>query len=89
MDTWQDPSVASLPARSIRSHREPQPRQDYRRLSTGLRIIAAAEDPAGLGASERLRTRIHHVQTGERSADIASLMHGALAATGSLLTRLL
>jgi flagellin-like hook-associated protein FlgL len=88
MGTRQESSVATTTGRNVASRSVWERDDSYGRLSTGLRIVPAAEDPAGLGGSERLRARIHHVQSGRRGADLVSLMQGALDATGCLLKRL-
>ncbi len=63
-----------------------------RQLSTGLRIVTAADDPAGLAISERLRSKIRSLETAQRNASdgISAVQIGeaALAETGDLLIRI-
>jgi flagellin len=42
---------------------------NFSRLSSGLRIAAAADDAAGLGISERMRAQIRSLQQARRNAD--------------------
>ncbi|MGE3175472.1 MAG: flagellin [Planctomycetota bacterium] len=64
----------------------------YRRLSTGLRISTAADDPAGLAMSERLRAQIRSLDQASRNAqDGVSLVRtaeGALDEVSSMMGRL-
>ncbi len=66
--------------------------QRFRRLATGLRINSAADDPAGLAMSERLRSQIRSLEAGRRNAlDGVSLVQtaeGALNEVGNILQRL-
>jgi flagellin len=65
---------------------------NFRRLASGLRIARAADDPAGLGISERMRGQIRSLGQAERNtADGTSLVQtaeGALNETNSNLLRL-
>lgn len=65
---------------------------NFRRLASGLRIARAADDPAGLGISERMRGQIRSLAQAERNtADGTSLVQtaeGALNETNSNLIRL-
>ena len=62
------------------------------RISTGLRINRAADDPAGLGISERMRAQIRGLNQASRNAqDGISLLNvadGALQETHAILHRL-
>lgn len=62
------------------------------RISTGLRINRAADDPAGLGISERMRAQIRGLKQASRNAqDGISLLNvadGALQETHAILHRL-
>jgi flagellin len=66
--------------------------QNYKRLSSGLRVAVAADDPAGLGISERMRSQIRSLGQASRNAqDGASLVQtaeGALAEVNNNLTRM-
>lgn len=64
----------------------------YRRLSTGLRIAGAADDPAGLAMSERLRAQVRSLDQAKRNAldglSLAQTGEGALNEVSSMLIRL-
>ncbi len=66
--------------------------KSFRRLSTGLRIAVASDDPAGLAVSERLRSQIRSLGQAQRNAnDTISLVQvgeGALNEVSNMLTRL-
>ena len=65
---------------------------NYRRLSSGLRIASAADDAAGLGISERMRSQIRSLgQNGRNAQDGISLTQtaeGALNEVSSNLIRM-
>jgi flagellin len=65
---------------------------NYRRLSSGLRVAQAADDPAGLGISERMRAQIRSLgQAGRNAQDGVSLVQsaeGALAEVHANLDRM-
>jgi flagellin len=65
---------------------------NFQRLSSGLRVASAADDPAGLGISERLRSQIRSLGQASRNAqDGASLVQtaeGALSEVNTTLTRM-
>ncbi len=67
-------------------------RVNFRRLSSGLRINAAADDAAGLAISERFTSQIRGLtQAGRNASDGISLTQvaeGALQATTSVLQRM-
>ena len=64
----------------------------FAKLSSGLRIVSAADDAAGLGISERMRSEIRSLQMAQRnSQDGISLVQtaeGALAEVSSNLIRM-
>ncbi len=66
--------------------------KSFRRLSTGLRIAVASDDPAGLAVSERLRSQVRSLGQAQRNAnDTISLVQvgeGALNEVSNMLTRL-
>lgn len=61
------------------------------RLSSGLRIDSAADDPAGLAISEKMRAQIRGLETAKRSAQdgisVIQTAEGALYETHSMLHR--
>ena len=65
---------------------------NYRRLSTGLRISTAADDAAGLAISERLRSQVRSLEQAKRNANdgisLVQTAEGALNEVSSILTRL-
>lgn len=66
--------------------------QNFRKLSTGLRITTAADDAAGLAISERLRSQVRSLAQNKRNANdgisLVQTAEGALNETGSLLIRM-
>ena len=64
----------------------------FRRLSTGLRIATAADDPAGLAMSERLRAQVRSLEQARRNAQDGISMvqtgEGALNEVSSILIRM-
>ena len=65
---------------------------NFRRLSTGLRISTAADDAAGLAISERLRSQVRSIEQAKRNANdgisFVQTAEGALNEVSSILTRL-
>jgi len=65
---------------------------NFSRLSSGLRIARASDDPAGLGVSERMRAKIRSLsQAGRNGLDGVSLVQtaeGAMHEATSSLTRM-
>ena len=65
---------------------------NFRRLSTGLRISSAADDAAGLAISERLRSQVRSLEQSKRNANdgisLVQTAEGALNEVSSILTRL-
>ena len=64
----------------------------YRRLSSGLRIAIAADDAAGLGISERMRTQIRSHNAALRNAQdgiaLVQTAEGALSEVNNILARM-
>ena len=65
---------------------------NYRRLSTGLRIVSASDDAAGLAISERMRAQIHSLSQAQRNANdgisLAQVGEGAMNEVSAILIRL-
>ncbi len=65
---------------------------NFARLSSGLRIATSADDAAGLGISERMRSQIRSFGAASRNAQdgvsLAQTAEGALNETSSNLTRM-
>ena len=59
--------------------------RNYARLSSGLRIASAADDAAGLGISERMRSQIRSLgQAGRNALDGISMVQAAESAVGEI-----
>ena len=65
---------------------------NFRRLSTGLRIANAADDAAGLAISERLRSQIRSFEQAQRNSNdgisLIQTAEGSLVESNSILIRL-
>ena len=65
---------------------------NFRRLSTGLRISTAADDAAGLAISERLRSQVRSLEQSKRNANdgisLVQTAEGGLNEVSSILIRL-
>ncbi|NNL68108.1 MAG: flagellin FliC [Myxococcales bacterium] len=85
-------NVASLNAQRNLARTSLALRKTFERLSSGLRINRAADDPAGLALSEGLRARIRSMEQAERNAldgiSLVQVGEGALAETADLLIRM-
>ena len=82
---------AMFAARQMGIH-EQEMSQSLQRLSSGYRINSAADDPAGLGISERMRAEITGLQQAQRNAatgmDMLDTAEGSLTEVHSMLNRL-
>lgn len=85
-------NIFSMTAQKNLANHSNQLQSSFARLSSGLRIVSAADDPAGLGISERMRSEIRSLQMAQRNAqDGVSLVQtaeGALAEVNSNLVRM-
>ncbi|MFO1031787.1 MAG: flagellin [Planctomycetota bacterium] len=85
-------NVASINAQRNLSNVTERLSNNYRRLSTGLRISSAADDAAGLAISERLRSQVRSLDQAKRNANdgisLVQTAEGALNEVSSVLTRL-
>ena len=85
-------NLASLYAHRSLNERTGLLQDSFRRLSTGLRIAQAADDPAGLAISERFRTRIlttHRALLNASDAiSLTQTAEGALHEVNNILIRL-
>ena len=65
---------------------------NYTRLSSGLRIASAADDPAGLGISERMRSQLKSLgqaaRNGQDGVSLVQTAEGALSEATSSLARM-
>lgn len=82
---------AMYAARQMTAH-EKELSQSLERLSSGYRINSAADDPAGLGISERMRAEITGLQQAQNNAnagmDMLDTVDGHLASVHTMLNRL-
>src|SRR6201994_2784333 len=82
-------NVASLVAQRGLTQSQNSLTQSLQRLSSGLRINRGADDPAGLIASESLRSEIaginQAVDNSQRASNVISTAEGALNEVASLL----
>ncbi|MEM7199169.1 MAG: flagellin [Planctomycetota bacterium] len=85
-------NVASINAQRNLSQVNGRLNNNFRRLSTGLRIATAADDAAGLAISERLRAQIRSVEQAKRNGNdgisLVQTAEGALNEVNSILIRL-
>ncbi|HEV2293618.1 MAG TPA: flagellin [Tepidisphaeraceae bacterium] len=82
-------NVASLTAQRGLSRTQKQLNSTLQRLSSGLRINRGADDPAGLIASEGLRSEIsgitQAIDNSQRASNVISTAEGALSEVAALL----
>src|SRR6478672_5919195 len=85
-------NVSSLIAQRVLSKNNDQLNQSLERLSTGLKINSGADDPAGLIASENLRSEqagiTQAIDNAGRASNIIGTAEGGLSEVSSLLTEL-
>lgn len=85
-------NIASLTAQRNLSSVTMRLQGNYARLSSGLRVATAADDAAGLGISERMRSQIRsYAAAGRNAQDGISLVQtaeGALSEASNILTRM-
>src|SRR5690242_5568059 len=82
-------NVASLTAQRGLARSQKTMNETLQRLSTGLRINRGADDPAGLIASEGLRSEIsgitQAIDNSQRASNVIATTEGALSEVASLL----
>ena len=85
-------NIASLTAQRNLSQVTGRLQGNFARLSSGLRIATAADDAAGLGISERMRSQIRSYGAASRNAQdgisLVQTAEGALGEASNLLTRM-
>jgi len=85
-------NIASLNAQRNLAQVSARLNDNFRRLSTGLRISTAADDAAGLAISERMRAQIRSAEQNKRNANdgisFVQTAEGALNEVSSILIRL-
>jgi flagellin len=85
-------NIAALNAQRRLGSSTSQLRQSFERLSSGLRIVRARDDAAGLAIADALRADSRIASVAIRNANdgisMVSIADGALAEVGSVLTRM-
>jgi len=85
-------NVGALVAQTHLARSQQQLQSTLQRLSSGLRINRGADDPAGLIASETLRSEIsgigQAIANSERASNVIATAEGALNEIASMLTSL-
>jgi len=85
-------NIASLTAQSNLATVTGRLQGNYSRLSSGLRIATAADDAAGMGISERMRSQIRSYDVASRNAQdgisLAQTGEGALNEVSNVLSRM-
>ena len=85
-------NVQSLLAQRVLGQNQKGLQQSLERLSTGLRITRGKDDPAGLIASENLRSEMKSINAAignaERADQVVNIAEGGLQEVSSLLTEL-
>ena len=85
-------NVQSLIAQRVLSYNQSGLSTSLERLSTGLKINRGKDDPAGLIASENLRSEIRStntaIQNSERADQVVNIAEGGLQEVSGLLTEL-
>lgn len=85
-------NIASLTAQRNLSTVTSRLQGNYGRLSSGLRIATAADDAAGLGISERMRSQIRSYDVAARNAQdgisLVQTAEGALGEVSNILNRM-
>ena len=85
-------NVASINARGNLDVITNRLQSNYRRLSTGLRIVSAADDAAGLAISERMLAQIKSLNQAQRNANdgisLVQVGEGAMNEISNILIRM-
>jgi len=92
MGLFINTNTASVNARSNLDAVTTRLEGNFRRLSTGLRIVTASDDAAGLAISERMRARVRSLGQAQRNANdgisLVRVAEGAMDELNSILIRL-
>ncbi len=85
-------NIASMNAQRNLSSVSSRLQGNFKRLSSGLRIATAADDAAGLGISERMRSQIRSYGAANRNAQdgisLVQTAEGALNEVNGILNRM-
>ena len=92
MGLFINTNVASLNARGNLDVITDRLQSNFRRLSTGLRIVSAADDAAGLAISERMRAQVRSLIQAQRNANdgisLVQVGEGAMNEISNILIRM-
>jgi len=92
MALFVNTNVASLGAQRHLGNTQMDLGKSVNRLASGLRIVEAADDAAGLGISEKLKAQIRGLEQAERNANdgisMIQVAEGAMNEQAGILTRL-
>src|SRR6185295_4807361 len=92
MGLFINTNLASLNARGNLDVITMRLQSNYRHLSTGLRIVTAADDAAGLAISERMRAQIRSLSQAQRNANdgisLVQVGEGAMNEVSNILIRM-
>ena len=85
-------NIISLTAQKNLSNVTTRLEGNFSRLASGLRIASAADDPAGLGISERMRSQLKSLgqaaRNGQDGISLVQTAEGALQEAGTSLSRM-
>ena len=92
MGLFINTNVASLNAQRNLDNITGRLQSSFSRLSTGLRIVTAADDAAGLAISERMRAQVRSLSQAQRNANdgisLVTVADGAMTELNSILIRM-
>ena len=85
-------NISSIAARKNLANASGRLQLNYQRLASGLRVVTGADDPAGLGISERMRARLRSlgqaVRNGQDGVSLVETAEGALNEANANLVRM-
>lgn len=85
-------NISSIAARRNLTNASTRLEENYQRLASGLRIVSGADDPAGLGISERMRARLQSlsqaIRNGQDGVSLVETAEGALNEANADLVRM-
>ncbi len=85
-------NISSIAAQRELSNVSSRLGKNFQRLSSGLRIASAADDPAGLGISERMRAQLRSLRQASRNGQdgisLVQTAEGALGESNNSLARM-
>ncbi|MSR46787.1 MAG: flagellin FliC [Planctomycetes bacterium] len=92
MGLFINTNVASMNARGNLDKITNRLQSNFRRLSTGLRIVSASDDAAGLAISERMRAQVKSLTQAQRNANdgisLVQVGEGAMNELSTILIRM-